>query len=304
MMQTSDMQIRFDADRWNPRLVLGTYNFHWYYNGDKAVLFPSENNYYIVEASKDKLNIKCSKECCSKEEIEELLGLNEDLKEFYYLTKNDPLLSCSEKALKGYHIRISPLWESVVISIMQQNNSFKQGWRTLFKLIEYLGKEMRIGSMETRLFPSPRDVIEKRFLLEKTRMGYRKNILIETASTAINDGLSYSLPRLLKIKGIGRYTACNALLLSKRDYSCPPIDRWVLSLVSEAYEPVETIDDAVKILKARFPGYEGLAINFLTILTDAEPRSIVLRKLREKTLLCPDPNKVFTPLNMWRITGL
>ncbi|MEM1609116.1 MAG: hypothetical protein QXG81_07590 [Ignisphaera sp.] len=101
---------------------------------------------------------------------------------------------------------------------------------------------------------------------------------------------------LLSIRGVGEYTSRLALALSLRDYSKPPIDRWLRRIVAEVYK----IDEkSVEREYTRVWGrWSALAALYTTVALDAEPLTKALERIRAGRLR-PDPSKI-SPLTLWK----
>ncbi len=229
-----------------------------------------------------------------------IMGFNEDLREFYSLCANDPLLGILSKELYGIHMRaVQGLWEGLLISICQQNASFRQGWRMLMRIREILGEELRIPDSELIFytFPSPKKIIEKPSLLRQCGVGYRDKIFLNAAKAFIRN----NEPELIEIKGIGQYSARLAKILGKRDYREFPVDRWFSTLIPRVYAREEkwSIKEVEEFARKRWGKYAGLAAIMITVVTGAKPISSLLKVLEKGQNPDPFPHEP-APLTLWR----
>lgn len=297
---------------YNFALSAAVYNFSWWFNGE-SLSIPLNDIVFVVRDTGDELevNLYASRILSSDDvdsaikSIEHILGLKEDLSEFYAIMARDPLLSLSLEDLQGMHLRVSTPWIAAVVGVCQQNASFKQGWRIFYNFIRLLGKTVAIGDVTTYLPPSPDEVKDdKANLLKEAGFGYRAQAILSIANLFSRDNTlnrwdvnpRYLEEQMLEVKGIGSYTSRLALALSLRVYDKPPIDKWLKRIVSEVYNVSEK--DVERIYIGIWGRWSGLAALYTTVALDAEPLTKALERIRKKNLK-PDPLK-FSPLTMWR----
>ncbi len=293
-------------------LTLSIYNFGFWYNGRYGILFLDDeaNTVAIVEVDGkyrvySRLEISC-RDIVDK--IEWMLGLREDLSEFHRRASKDPLLSGFFKLYRGWRVRSTSLWLSLVIGVCQQNASFRQGWTMLYNIVKSYGKEIKLGDKIVLAPPTPRDILSKPELLTRCRVGYRARTIVEASKWIVEKGgvleelyrmNSEEVEELLKtIKGIGSYTARLALILGLRKYDLPPIDRWLAKIIEVVYGVERRrVEDFWRNLWREYSGLASLAV---TITLDAEPLSKAIKRI-EKRLLTPilDLGKP-TPMTLWK----
>jgi len=109
--------------------VLATYNFSFWFNGEAAwvVLRADDPAVALVKTSGQ---VELYGTSCGSDLTKELLrvlGVKEDLSNFYELASTDVLLSQFAKEFRGWKPRSVPLWWSLVVGVCQQNASFRQG---------------------------------------------------------------------------------------------------------------------------------------------------------------------------------
>lgn len=307
-----EVEVKIRRKPYNFKLTASTYNFSWWYNGEKLVLPVEDNIIAVVEEKDEELKARIYALGNGEvdlndivEKIEYVLGVNEDLGEFYEKARGDPILSQSVEVLRGLHVRATTPWIASIIGVCQQNASFKQGWRMLYNIFSLMGKKVRVEGIETIIPPKPHDITEERLdVLREARVGYRVRTIIELAKLfTVEEHLntwkispSRLEEELLNVKGVGNYTTRLVLVLSLRYYEKPPIDRWLKRLIMEAYKVEENIVEEEYI--RRWGKWSGLAALFTTIAIDAEPLSRALDRLRRRELK-PSTDKM-SPLTLWK----
>ncbi|RLF14938.1 MAG: hypothetical protein DRJ97_05255 [Thermoprotei archaeon] len=236
------------------------------------------------------------------------LGLDEDLSDFYDKASSDPLLKSVGLKLRGMHLKCIPPWPAFMAALCQQNASFKQGWRLVHRLLSSLGSQTKVDGRLALLYPSPTKVVEAGLeILRSLGLGFRAKPLWEAAKY-ISDNLGPNedvevrhLQSLSSVKGVGEYTLRVALLFSARRYEPPPVDRWLVKVMSEAYGVrLKSVSEAETLLRSKWAGWGGLYAFFATIVTDAEPGEKAVERVR-KGLVEPSFNfSLLTPMTMWR----
>jgi len=240
------------------------------------------------------------------EKLKFILGVNEDLSRFYEIWVKDPLFHKSYRLLKGFHLRCCSLWNALMIGVCQQNASFKQGWRMLAMLHKVLGRRVEVEDWGyTIIPPSPLDVFNaKESQLKSCGLGYRANTIKHIAKYFVDgmicneNALRYNEGDLIRIKGVGSYTARLALVLSARKYDLPPIDRWLKRIISEVYGVKESEVEAM--WRNIWGEWSGLAAVLATIILDAEPLSRALIRIRRGVTYPLLSDNFMTPLTLWK----
>jgi len=236
-----------------------------------------------------------------------IIGLHEDLSEFIDTGLKDPFLADFAREWSDWRIRSTDPWFSVLIGVCQQNASFRQGWRMLLNIIKIYGRKIHIeGFGDTYIPPEPSDILRDPSKLIDAKVGYRAETIKEAAKRfsekrfveeILEAKSSEEFERELReIRGVGPYTARLALVLSKRIYERPPIDRWLRRIISEIYKV--DLSYAEKKWIEIWGKWSGLASMAATIALDAEPLQKALKRIRERKLV-PDPSVAPSPANMW-----
>jgi len=149
-----------------------------------------------------------------------MLGLNEDLREFYCLAESDSLLRVLVKDLYGMRRTKRPdIFPMLVLAVTLQMAPIKRSDQMMDLLIKNYGEKMKFDGKEILCWPSP-DTIARtsvRELEEKCKLGYRARVLKGIAKN-IQQGfptlreLEKMTPeaakaKLMELKGIGEYSA-------------------------------------------------------------------------------------------------
>ena len=283
----------------NP-LTLQAYSLPWQFDGRRAYMHLCGSSVAVVEPVDELLRVDvyaASGERC----WEEVLGGGwapaidgSGLEAYYDRAAGDPLLSCVGGRLRLLTVKLASPWYAAIVAVCQQNASFLQGWRMVYRLHTELGVRLRIGD---RLFiapPGPERVsIEA---LRRAGLGYRAETLASLADL-VRRGIDVREARET-VKGVGPYTDGLIRLLGYGDLDALVVDRWVKGLAAEAYG-VE-LREAERVWSARWRPWRGLAAYHLTIVLDAEPLRKSIERVRRGEV-CPrmDYSRP-SPLTMWR----
>ena len=251
----------------------------------------------VSQVSDEKLLITCfSRKNVRKdlveEKVKEVLAFNEDLSKYHEVIKSDPVLKLVASELRGMRMRgASSLWNAVLISICQQNASFKQGWGMYRNLVYNMGLKVFLEPGEyLAIAPTPSMVLEQGLnKLKEQKLGYRAHYVLEAAKVFVNEELedeireerndekAYSV--IKRVKGLGVYSGRLALLLAHRRYSLTPLDRWTIRILSEVYARKKlSLTEAEKVAKEVWGPWSGLSVYFMTIVLDAEVISSALKR--------------------------
>jgi 3-methyladenine DNA glycosylase/8-oxoguanine DNA glycosylase len=167
--------------------------------------------------------------------VRHLLGLDEDLSDFYVLTAEDPDLAWAA-AGAGRMIRSPTVFEDVVKTICTTNCTWSATERMVGALVANLGTKAPGGR---HAFPTPEAMAEagEDFYKEIVRSGYR-GAYFRALATDVAEGrldleelLDPDLPedevaaRLLALPGVGPYATAQMLMLLGR-YSRLILDSW------------------------------------------------------------------------------
>ena len=289
--------------------VLAVYNFSFWYDGRSSWVILDLRDPVVALVSTDGYvrfyGVSCSEDFVRK--LRHVLGINEDLSGFFKLGAGDPLLGGFVREFRGWRLRSSPLWWSLVIGVCQQNASFRQGWRMLQNIVKLLGRAVRAGGREVLLPPGPEEVLASASKLREAGVGYRVGTIVNIAKAFTQGELSEALLKglssreaeenLVSIRGVGKYTARLALALTYRRYDLPPVDRWLRAIIAEVYGVKEK--KAEEFWSMRWGEWAGLAAIAATVALDAVPLRKALERVR-RGILKPAITESPTPYTMWK----
>lgn len=237
--------------------------------------------------------------------LEFVIGLREDLSEFFGTALKDPLLGLFAEEYAGFRLRSTSLWMGLLTGICQQNASFLQGWRMLHRVVSAYGRVVSLESGETVVRPpTPSEVLSDVDRLVAAGVGYRAKAIVNVARAMESGEISSSVLELspeemenvlTSVKGVGPYTARLAIALAARRYELPPIDRWLRKIASLVYAVDEKYVEEYWV--ERWGKWSALAAIATTIALDAEPLQKAVERVKKRELL-PKPNKTPSPVNM------
>lgn len=204
-----------------------------------------------------------------------MLGLDQDLSDFYHLARSEPKLAQVEPLAQGRVLRSPTLFEDMVKTILTTNTAWSGTKRMVRALVSQFGIPLP-GDPGRWAFPSPHRLAAttEGTLRDETRLGYRAPHVLALARAVASGDLDLEaykasdLPtpalrkELLAIKGVGPYAAANLLVLLGR-YDFVPVDSWALRVVShEWYEGAPVGPAEVEAAFARWGAWKGLAYWF------------------------------------------
>ena len=215
-----------------------------------------------------------------KEHLKKVLGLEDDLCAFYrkFDLPEEPL-SQTFLRLRGLRLmRGTNLFESLICSILSQNNSVLLWNRTARFLMKYYGKKVRLpDGSNFFLFPTPERLakVKARELRARTSIGYRARPVLE-ASRLITKGAlelerllssSYeeSMETLLNLYGVGPKVADCFLLYGMAKFEAAPVDVWIQRIVEKLYFKNKRVSKSksAEFLRDHFDGWAGYAQLYL-----------------------------------------
>lgn len=210
--------------------------------------------------------------------VTEWFDLATDLKPFYKLAKDDTLLKDLVGRFYGYRIVGQPdLFESLVWAVLGQQINLGFAYTLKQRFVETFGERVAIAGDEYFLFPSPQVVSlitpDKLLALRFSRQKSRYTIAI---AEAFRDGtlskeklkrLSFhdAKERLIKIKGIGNWTANYALMKTFRYPDAFPLEDAGLHNAIRNLKKLDrkpTLAEVTKIFK-KYKGWEAYATLYL-----------------------------------------
>lgn len=170
--------------------------------------------------------------------VREWFDLDRDLSPFYAMAKEDPLLGEAIQLFYGLRIiGISDLFEALCWGILGQQINLTFAYTLKRRFVEKFGRSVMHDGVTYWVFPSPEDIarlpVEE---LEGLRMTKKKSeYLIGVAQLMVDGKLSKDMlihiadfklaeKMLIKIRGIGPWTANYVLMRCLRYSSAFPID--------------------------------------------------------------------------------
>jgi 3-methyladenine DNA glycosylase/8-oxoguanine DNA glycosylase len=204
-----------------------------------------------------------------------MLGLDQDLSDFYALARQEPKLAQVEARAQGRILRSSTLFEDVVKTILTTNTSWAGTIRMVEALVSRFGDPLP-GDRSRRTFPTASQLaaLDAHTLRSAGRLGYRAPYVLELARSVASGDLDLEgfrtsdepteelRARLLEIDGVGAYSAANLLMMLER-YDFIPVDSWARRVVSHEWhggEPVRSVE--VEAAFERWGNWKGLVYWF------------------------------------------
>ena len=210
--------------------------------------------------------------------IREWFDLETDLTPFYSLTRKDELLKDLVKKYKGYRIIGQPdLFESLVWAVLGQQINLQFAYALKQRFVEQFGERVNHNGVDYFLFPQPKivsqltdnDLLPLQFSRQKSK--YVKLIGEAFASSAVSKEalgkLSFDDAKmeLMKIKGIGNWTANYALMKTFRYPNAFPLEDAGLHNAIKNLRKMKkkpSLDHVKRIFK-KYKGWEAYATLYL-----------------------------------------
>jgi len=210
--------------------------------------------------------------------VSDWFDLHTDLKPFYALAKKDDLLRDLVTKYYGYRIVGQPdLFESIIWAVLGQQINLQFAYTLKQRFVEQFGESAEIKGQKYFLFPSPKVVakltsdqlLPLQFSRQKAAytIGIAKAFAEGKMSKELLNGLSLQEAKqeLIKIKGIGNWTANYALMKTFRHPDAFPLEdagvhNAIRNLLHLKSKP--NIDQVKKIFK-KYKGWEAYATLYL-----------------------------------------
>ena len=208
--------------------------------------------------------------------VDWMLGLDQEFSAFYKAARLEPKLRHVRRLARGRVLRSPTFFEDVLKTILTTNTLWAATKRMNLNLIAAFGEPLKDSSDGARAFPTPESIAQATpdILRATVRVGYRAPAIHELAARVASGDLDVeafkvsTLPtlelrkELLKIRGIGPYSAANLLMiLGRPDFI--PVDTYALKMVSHEWHRGRPIT-AKEVEKAfrKWGEYKGLAFWF------------------------------------------
>ena len=229
----------------------------------------------VTLRSKFKLSEKDKVEVVEK--ISHIFGLRHNVREFYSLAENDPVLRNVVHHFYGMRGPSEPsVFETIVISILEQQVNLKFAGRLRERLIERFGEKLKLNNQTHHAFPTPEelakaDISQLRACgLSRYKASYIKGIS-ESVVTGEFDpeelrtlSNERAMEALMRLKGIGRWSAEYILVRGLGRPVVPGGDLAVRRAISEFYfNGKELSSDDVRRFSQRWGDHKGSAVFYL-----------------------------------------
>lgn len=210
--------------------------------------------------------------------IREWFDITTDLKPFYAMAANDPLLKDLVKKFYGYRIVGQPdLFESLAWAILGQQINLQFAYTLKQRFVEQFGERLIFEGQDYHLFPRPEAVTvlsdEHLLPLQFSRQKSKYFIILAEAfaSGEVSKEKLKGLPlveakeKLMKIKGIGNWTANYALMKTFHYPDAFPLeDAGVHNAIKnlKKMKAKPTLDQVRRVFK-KYKGWEAYATLYL-----------------------------------------
>ena len=210
--------------------------------------------------------------------IIEWFDIDKDLKPFYEMATKDPFLSHLAQQHYGYRIVGMPdLYESLVWAVIGQQINLSFAYTLKQQFVREYGKKLVFKDKEYFLFPEPgivaylsmEDLLKIQFSRQKARytIGISDAFLDGTISKEKLKGLSLidAKEKLMKIKGIGNWTANYALMKTFRHPDAFPLEDAALSNALRVFLQLDrkpTLNEIREVF-VRYKDWEAYATIYL-----------------------------------------
>lgn len=172
-----------------------------------------------------------------KKHLRTIFGLDMNLLQFYEEFKSDPMAEAFTGRQGLRLTRAHDLFESLICSIMTQNNSVWKFNAQIRKIKELIGEKFPTDHFMVYSFPHPKTLYRNKHLLNEAGLGYREDYIITTTEEIANYQVRlekfYDIPTaearkmLIKLRGIGPKVADMFLLYGLGKIDVPPTDIWI-----------------------------------------------------------------------------
>lgn len=204
-------------------------------------------------------------------------GLTEKLNKFIAMAKQHPVLSAVPASFQGmYSSCPENIFELGLLAILLQNTTVNRSRDMLAAMLRMCGTLVEFDGVSLYCFFHPRELaaLGCERLRNEARVGYRDKVLISFAEffsgrDDLTDFFSQSsdatIAELLKIKGVGPYTAgviASSVFRNPRQYGLDVWNRKILSQLLTGSDELSN-DSLRDLIREEFAPYEGLAVEML-----------------------------------------
>ncbi len=235
-----------------------------------------EKNSLSVKFLSGKLNSKQKEKVANY--IREWFDLETDLTPFYEMAKKDPLLKDLVIKYHGYRIVGQPdLFESLIWAVLGQQINLQFAYTLKQRFVEKYGEQIEFNGQKYFLFPSP-EIVSKITMDELLTLQFSRQkakYTIGIAEAFMNGDVSkekmrrldlqHAKEELIKIKGVGNWTANYALMKTFRYPDAFPLeDAGVHNAIKnlKKMKAKPSLDQVKRIFK-KYKGWEAYATLYL-----------------------------------------
>jgi N-glycosylase/DNA lyase len=231
------------------------------------------------------------------------LGTDEDLRPFYELANDDPVLAVCIAHNYGAKGKCAySMFDAVLDVICAQNTAFRRLYAMRSNLAGAFGDAFRTHANQFFAAPRPEQLASAPLAaIRACGVGYRDKY-IKGVAAAVASGFDIeSLKRaprqearakLMTLPGVGPYTADLGLIIGARDQDALFLDVYLREALRTFYFDGQHVDDAVlaDFAEQRWGAYRGLAWLYLTTNTEVWARELGVEfRLKSGALSDPDP---------------
>ena len=230
------------------------------------------------------------------------LDLEDDLRPFYAAVADDPVLSASIEHNFGAKGKSAfSMFDAVIDVICAQNTAFRRLYTMRANLAAAFGAPLVTAERVYHASPTPAQLaVAPLEAIRACGVGYRDRYIKGVAEAVVGGvdleplrGMPRSEARteLMKLPGVGPYTADLGLIIGARRQDAMFIDVFLREVLRSFYFDGEPVSDATlaRFAEQRWGPYQGYAWLYLTTNTEVWARSLgVAFRLRSGALSDPD----------------
>lgn len=213
-----------------------------------------------------------------KQFVNEWFDLETDLKPFYKLAANDPLLKELVIKFYGYRIIGQPdLFESLVWAVLGQQINVSFAYSLKQRFVERFGESLSFEDNTYYSFPKPEivallgdaDLLPLQFSRQKSKyvvliaQAFAEGVVSKEKLRGLS--LQQAKEELMKIKGVGNWTANYALMKTFRYLDAFPLEDVAIHnaiKILKGMKAKPTIEQVKRIFK-KYKGWEAYATLYL-----------------------------------------
>lgn len=248
-------------------------------NGSVRKLIEGDDKPLLLQISEDAsfliieiLTGKVKNENLVTDYVREWFDLNRNIKPFYKLLKSDADLAFLAEQYKGFHIvGIPDLFEALCWAILGQQINLQFAYKMKRRLVELYGRSITYEDKKYHLFPEPKIIqgltVEELRGLQLTSR--KAEYIIGIAKLFTSENLSKEgllslhndekiIEELIKIRGIGEWTANYTAMKGLRMMNCVPYGDAGINIALQNLKGIDKKNNrlAVENLFNKFDGWK------------------------------------------------